>query len=216
MFVAVSYLPIYFQAIRNASALSSGLMVMPLILGYLVTAIISGVMTNITEYYNPSMFLCAVFASVGAGLVSTFDVNTPQSKWIGYQALLGIGIGFGLQQPNICAQNVLGDTEVPFGVAFINMMQMRICVAVSQNLFLNELATGVAEVLPGFDTRKIIERGVTDFSNLFSPNQPSHVMPVYAHVLGTVYLIMTGLCVATLLGAAWCSVALHNEEREPG
>ncbi|KAG6014301.1 hypothetical protein E4U43_006694 [Claviceps pusilla] len=220
MFVAVTYLPIYFQAIRNASALSSGLMVMPLILGYFVTAIISGVMTNITGYYNPSMFLCAVLASVGAGLVSTFDVDTPQSKWIGYQALLGIGIGFGLQQPTICAQNVLDDTDVPFGVAFINMMQMlggAICVAVSQNLFLNELATGVAEVLPGFDTRKIIERGVTDFSNLFSPNQLSHVMPVYAHVLRTVYLIMTGLCVATLLGALgvqWRSITKKENQAE--
>ncbi|KAG6058094.1 hypothetical protein E4U17_000487 [Claviceps sp. LM77 group G4] len=212
MFIAVTYLPIYFQAIKNASALSSGVNVMPLILGFLVMSIISGVITNTTGYYNPSMFLCTVLASVGAGLVSTFDVGTPQPKWIGYQALLGFGIGFGLQQPIVCAQHVLDERDVPFGVAFINMMQMlggAIFVAVSQNVFLNGLANGIAEALPGFNTHKIIEGGLTDFKNLFTPDQLPKAIPVYAHVLGQVFLIATGLCVGTLLGSLgvqWRSV----------
>ncbi|KID73838.1 MFS thioclapurine efflux transporter tcpA [Metarhizium brunneum] len=226
MFIAVTYLPIYFQAIKNASALSSGVMVMPLILGFLVMSIISGIITNITGYYNPSMLLCTLLASVGAGLISTFDVDTPQPKWIGYQALLGFGIGFGLQQPIVCAQHVLAEGDVPFGVAFINMMQMlggAIFVAVSQNVFLNRLATGVANVLPGFDTRKIIQGGLTDFKNLFDPDQLPKVIPVYAHVIGVVFLIVTGLCAATLLGAVgiqWRSVKMpkasqSREEQEP-
>ncbi|KAG5983566.1 hypothetical protein E4U55_007808 [Claviceps digitariae] len=217
MFVAVTYLPIYFQVIKNASAFSSGVMVMPLILGFLIMSIVSGLITNIIGYYNPLMYLCTVLASIGAGLVSTFDVDTPSSHLIGYQALLGIGIGFGLQQPNVVAQHVLIDKDVPFGVAFINMMQMlggAIFAAVSQNLFLNKLATGVADALPGFDTRKIMETGVTDFRNLFSPEQLPNVVPVYAHVLGTVFLIVTGLCVATLLGALGVQWRSLKKERE--
>lgn len=204
MFIAVTYLPIYFQAIKNASALSSGIMVMPLILGFLVMSILSGMITNITGYYNPSMLLCTILATVGAGLISTFDVDTPQPKWIGYQALLGFGIGFGLQQPIVCAQHVLAERDVPFGVAFINMMQMlggAIFVAVSQNVFLNRLAAGVADALPGFDTRKIIEGGLLDFKNLFNADQLPKVIPVYAHVIGVVFFIVTGLCAGTLLGA---------------
>ncbi|GAB0137630.1 hypothetical protein EsDP_00005887 [Epichloe bromicola] len=99
MFMAVTYLPIYFEAIKNASALSSGIMVMPLILGFLAMSILSGMIKNITGYHNPSMLLCTVLATVGAGLISSLDVDTPRPTWIGYQALLGIGIGVGLQQP---------------------------------------------------------------------------------------------------------------------
>lgn len=204
MFIAVTYLPIYFQAIKNASALSSGIMVMPLILGFLIMSIVSGMITNITGYYNPSFFLCTILASIGAGLISTFSVDTPQSKWIGYQVLLGFGIGFGLQQPIVCAQHVLSPPDVPFGVALINMMQMlggAIFVAVSQNVFLNHLATGVATALPGYDTKKVLEGGLTDFKNLFTTDEIPKVIPVYADVLDRVFWIVTGLCAATIIGA---------------
>ncbi|KAK8150459.1 hypothetical protein G3M48_001932 [Beauveria asiatica] len=221
MFIAVTYLPIYFQAIKNASALSSGIMVMPLILGFLIMSIISGMLTNITGYYNPSFFLCTVLASIGAGLTSTFGVNTPQSQWIGYQALLGFGIGFGLQQPIVCAQHVLSEPDVPFGVALINMMQMlggAIFVAVAQNIFLNHLAEGVGNALPGYDTSGVLKGGLTDFKNLFTESQIPKVIPVYAQVLDRVFWIAAGLCAATLIGAVgvqWRSMKA-KEKHEQG
>lgn len=204
MFIAVTYLPIYFQAIKNASALSSGVMVMPLILGFLVMSIISGIITNVTGYYNPSLFLCTILASIGAGLLSTFTPDTPQSQWIGYQVILGLGIGFGLQQPIVCTQHVLSQHDVPFGVALINMMQMLgggVFVAVSQNVFINHLAEAVGRVLPGYDTHKILEGGLTDFKQLFTADQIPKVIPVYSDVLDKVFLIVTGLCCATVIGS---------------
>ncbi|KAK4153860.1 MFS thioclapurine efflux transporter tcpA [Chaetomidium leptoderma] len=204
MFVAVTYLPLYFQAIKGATALDSGIDVVPLILGFLVMSIIAGIITNITGYYNISMFLCPVLASVGAGLISTFAVDTPSSEWIGYQALLGFGIGFGLQQPILVAQMVLGEKDVPFGVAFINMMQMlggTVFVAVAQNIFQNELIKRVSAAIPGFEAATLLQGGATNFRSLFTEEQVPIVVPIYAAVLGRVFYIVTGLCAATIIGA---------------
>ncbi|KAJ2902516.1 Major facilitator superfamily domain [Zalerion maritima] len=212
MFVAVTYLPIYFQAVKGATALLSGLNVMPLILGFLVMSIAAGILTHITGYYNPSMFLCSIFSSVGAGLISTFAVDTPSHQWIGYQVLLGIGIGFGLQQPLIIAQTVLAPADVPFGVAMTNMLQMlggAVFVAVSQNVFQNELAAGIPAAIPGFDTAKLLNGGVTDFDAIFTPDQIPIVLPIYSQVLDSVFQIAAGLCAATIIGAlgsGWHSV----------
>ncbi|KAK0739368.1 putative efflux pump antibiotic resistance protein [Apiosordaria backusii] len=220
MFVAVTYLPLYFQAIKGATALQSGVDVMPLILGFLVMSIIAGIITNITGYYNISMLICPVLASIGAGLISTFAVDTPSSQWIGYQALLGFGIGFGLQQPILVAQTVLEEKEVPFGVAFINMMQMlggAVFVAVAQNIFQNKLVTQISEAIPGFEAASLLQGGATNFGSLFSEEQIAIVLPIYSDVLNEVFYIVTGLCAATIIGAVgteWRSTKKNTVKSE--
>ena len=38
-------------------------------------------------------------------MLSTLQVDSGSPAWIGYQALTGIGIGFGLQQAAVAVQN---------------------------------------------------------------------------------------------------------------
>lgn len=218
MFVAVTYLPIYFQAAKGASALTSGLDVMPLILGFLVFSILSGVLTSLTGYLNPLLFLCTIFGSIGAGLLSTLRFDTPSGQWIGYQVLLGAGIGFGLQQPLLLAQVVLDQADVPFGVAFTNMMQMlggTIFVAVSQNLFISSLITELPKALPGFDASKLLAGGVTDFS-MFTREQLPIAIPIYATSLARLFYIVVDLLAATIISAACIRWRRVNNAKDNG
>lgn len=48
-------------------------------------------------YYMPFAIASLVFSAVGTGLVSTFRVDTPTDRWVGYQILLGFGTGLGVQ-----------------------------------------------------------------------------------------------------------------------
>lgn len=204
MFISVTYLPIYFQAIKGSSALSSGINVMPLILGFLVMTTLSGVITNITGYCNISLIICPILSSIGAGLLTTLAVDTPSREWIGYQALLGFGVGFGLQQPLIVAQSVLEEKDVPLGIALMTLSQMlggAVFVAVAQNVFQNDLVKGVVDVIPGFDATKLLNEGATSFSKLFTPEQIQVVLPVYSNVIDAVFRIVTGLCGASVIGA---------------
>ncbi|OCL02654.1 putative efflux pump antibiotic resistance protein [Glonium stellatum] len=212
MFIAITYLPVYFQAIKDASALASGSMVTPLILGFLIMTMVSGMITTVVGYYNPSMIASPIFSSIGAGLITTFTVHTGSSEWIGYQALLGFGIGFGLQQPLLVVQTILPEPEVPVGVALMNLFQMlggAIFVAVAQNVFQNNLKSDIHGRFPSFNTETIFDVGATGLSSLFDTQQLGQVLPIYCKTITRIFYIVAGLCAASIIGALgteWVSV----------
>ena len=220
MFVAVTYLPIYFQAVKGASAVKSGVMLLPLILGFFVMSILSGILTSAVGYYNPSMILGPILASVGAGLLSTFGVDTPSKEWIGYQVLLGLGIGFCLQQPLIVVQAILPETDVSFGVALMNLSQMlggAIFVSISQNQLQSRLVSGVSAALPQLDAAALLHEGATEFLHLLSDSDRATVLPVYAKALSTTFMIAAGLSAAAMVGALgteWKSTKQKTEKTE--
>jgi hypothetical protein len=107
------------------SAIKSGIMSLPLILGLVIVSMGSGVAVTIFGYYTPFMYVSIVLMSIGAGLMSTFTVNTGHAMWIGYQFLFGAGIGFGMQQTLIAAQTCMPLADVPIATAIMMFAQVR-------------------------------------------------------------------------------------------
>jgi hypothetical protein len=52
-------------------------------------------------YYLPWSLASAVLVAIASGLMSTFTPDTPTAKWVGYQILVGIGRGCGLQMVRV-------------------------------------------------------------------------------------------------------------------
>lgn len=98
MLTSVSYLPIWFQAIKGKSAVDSGIAILPMVIALVIGSIFAGQMVSKIGYYTPFMIASAVLMPIGAGLITTFHVDTPKSHWIGYQVLFGFGLGLGMQQ----------------------------------------------------------------------------------------------------------------------
>lgn len=103
-FVLLYYLPIYFQSIDNRTAISSGVLNLPLVLAITAGSIISGTAVSKTGHAAPFMVAGAIMATVSAGLMYTFDIGTPIGKWIGYQLLYGLFCGLGFQMGMTIAQ----------------------------------------------------------------------------------------------------------------
>ncbi|KAH8690387.1 major facilitator superfamily domain-containing protein [Phaeosphaeriaceae sp. PMI808] len=136
----IYYLPIWFQAIKGASAVRSGIYNLPLIISQTIASIIAGGMVTKFGYYNPFMYLGSALTAMGAGLVTTFEVDTSTGKWIGYQILFGFGCGLGFQIPTVVAQTILPLQDVSTGVAFVLFIQMlggTVFNSVAQNIFLS-------------------------------------------------------------------------------
>jgi hypothetical protein len=57
------------------------------------------------RYWN--RYQSVIFMSIGAGLLSTLQVDSGHAKWIGYQAIFGVGVDFGLQAAFSTAQTPL-------------------------------------------------------------------------------------------------------------
>lgn len=79
----IFFLPIWFQAVKGASAVDSGLMNLPLLLSVVVFSLIAGGLVTLWGYYVPFMILGTVLVSVSFGLISTFQPDTGRPVWIG-------------------------------------------------------------------------------------------------------------------------------------
>ncbi len=66
---------------------------LPLVVSVVLFTIISGAGTTAIGYYGPFMLLSTILASIGAGLLTTFEVTTAHPAWIGFQVLYGNWIG---------------------------------------------------------------------------------------------------------------------------
>ncbi|ROV90262.1 hypothetical protein VPNG_09907 [Cytospora leucostoma] len=210
MMITFYYLPLWFQAIKGYSAVDAGIRSLSMVLPMVLASITTGVLISKIGYYTPFMICGVVLLSIGAGLLTTLQVDTGEAKWIGYQVLYGFGMGMTFQAPNLAAQTVLQTHDVPIGTALMLSSQLlsgAIFVSVGQNVLDGELLRKLAS-LPGFDASTILNSGATTITALPEPLK-STVLVAYNAALRKVFqvgLIMTCL---TIFGAAtleWRSV----------
>ncbi|KAK3317098.1 major facilitator superfamily domain-containing protein [Apodospora peruviana] len=201
-------LPIWFQAVKGTTAVQSGIDTIPMVLGLVLGAIISGAIITNTGYYVPWMFVSTVLMSVGAGLTTTFKIDTGSSAWIGYQAMFGLGLGCGMQQPGLAAQVVLSQADVSIGVAimfFSNSLGGAIFSSIAQSLFVNKLGSDLPSI-SGIDVEAIIRAGATQLTRVVpDPAKLAEVLLVYNDA------IVNALKVAAAVGALQVLPALGME-----
>ncbi|KAK4502565.1 hypothetical protein PRZ48_005991 [Zasmidium cellare] len=201
MMLAVYFLPIYFQAIKNTSAVKSGIDTLPLVLSLVVGSILSGQLVGKIGYYTPFAMLSSILMPIGAGLLTTLNLSTPSSQWIGYQILVGLGIGAGMQQGNLGAQTVLQRKDVPTGVVmmfFVQQLGGAIFVSVGQNSFDNYLVKGLRGIVPGFDPTKT---GATALRSMVPAGELKNVLVVYNSAIRQVFVVAVVMACLSALGS---------------
>jgi hypothetical protein len=105
-------LPIYFQAIDGATPSESGIRVLPLILATTICTLVGAAGVGKLGYFQPFLIIGSAIVTVGSGLIYTLDINSPSSKYIGYQIAAGIGGGLPIQVPVIVAQAISARVDV--------------------------------------------------------------------------------------------------------
>lgn len=211
-FVVVYYLPIWFQAVKSVDAYESGIRNIPVLLAVVVGTIISGAGTSSLGYYTPFMLSASVLTSIGAGLLTTFRVDTGSPKWIGYQVVTGFGIGLGLQQPLIAIQNVLDMSEVPVATALVIFCQLfgaSIFISVGNSVLTNRLVTYIARNIPGVDAESVVNSGATNLRNAVPSEYLDGVIKVYNDGIVKVFQIVLVMACLTIIGSGameWRSV----------
>jgi hypothetical protein len=210
-FTVIYYLPIWFQAVHGVSPMQSGINNLPLIMSQVVGTVGSGVATVAIGHYMPFVYGSVVLMSVGAGMLTTFAVSTPSSQWIGYQILFGLGAGLGFQQPIMAAQAVLPLADIPAGctaVLFFQLLGGTLMVSIGQNLFSNELSSGLSKI-SGVDAAQVIQEGVSSLRSHFFGNAITQALVVYNSAITKTFqasMILACLSVLGALGMEWKSV----------
>lgn len=211
-------LPLWFQAVKGTSAVKSGIDTIPLVLALVVGVIFGGALTSRTGYYVPWMFVAPIFMSVGAGMMTTFQLHTGHSAWIGFQVLYGFGLGMGMQQPSMAVQTVLSQDDIAIGISLIFFAQSlggAIFMCIGQSLFINDLTKTLRRV-EGIDAQVVIEAGATTLSQIVPENRLHEVLTVYNDALEKpfmVVVVVSCLLVLPALGMEWKSIKNKNKDK---
>lgn len=211
MMVLVYYLPIYFQAIKDTTAIQSGIRTIPLVFSLITGNMMAAMLISRVGYYTAPLIASALIVPIGSGLMTTLNLNTGHAKWIGYQILAGYGIGLGMQQPSLAAQTVLSQSDVSIGSSimfFAQQLSGAIFLAVGQNVFTQRLAQNLAGT-PGLDLEAILNAGATDLRTIVAPQFLHGVLVAYNDALRQAFVLGTAMASLMILGAVgveWRSV----------
>src|SRR5208283_1116513 len=97
LFGAVTYMPLFLQVVKGASPTASGLQLLPLMLGLLITSILSGQLIVRTGRYKPFPILGTALMTLGLYLLSTLTATSSRSSIDLYMFVLGLGLGAVMQ-----------------------------------------------------------------------------------------------------------------------
>ncbi|KAL8857405.1 MAG: hypothetical protein Q9178_006032 [Gyalolechia marmorata] len=189
-FLLVYNLPIYFQAIHNASPISGGIRNLPLVL---TTDFFEGVCVIIGEglggkvgYFQPFLMLRAGLSTICAGLIYRLDIHSSAGQYIGHKILVGAGLGISIQVPVIAAQALSALSDIALvitSILFFQLTSSAFAISAAQSIFNNQVISNLADFAPEISPGQIIQAGSTKIPENFAKEQ----------VLGVLLSYMAGL-----------------------
>jgi hypothetical protein len=221
MLGTIVYIPLWFQAIKDTTPVKSGIDTIPMVLGLVVMSILSGVIVGKVGYYTQFLYLGTVFMSIGAGLMTTLKADSGHQKWIPYQALLGFGVGMGMQQSNLAVQRCLPNRDVPVGTAVIFFFQTfggALFMSVAQNTFITKFVSHLAGI-PGVNPAIVGSTGATALRQAVPHDSLPAVIDAYNYGVtqGPFFVSMITGCLSIFgaIGMEWLSVKDKNPDDVP-
>jgi MFS family permease len=212
LFVVIYYIPEWFQVIKGASPIKSGVMNIALFVPQIIGSIIAGTMITKIGYCNPWILAGCVFSSIAAGLYSTLEVDSGHAAWIGFQVLNGLGAGFSMETPLTAAQTVLSNEEVGIGISLVTFCQFfgsSIFLAIAQTVFSNKLASELAKHVPEVDVSTLMHLGTSAVRDFVTKEQLPAVLAAYNKAITSTFYVAAGASACGLFAALlseWRSV----------
>jgi EmrB/QacA subfamily drug resistance transporter len=152
LFGALTFLPLYQQTVQHLSATGSGLMLIPMMFGSMVTTILAGQVTTRTGKYKIFPILGGLGMTAGLLLLTQLGVTTTLVVSGLYFAVLGIGMGFLMNMTTIIVQNSVEPRDM--GVAsssrtFFQQIGGSIGVSIFGVIFARKLTAEMTARAPG-------------------------------------------------------------------
>jgi EmrB/QacA subfamily drug resistance transporter len=151
MFGAIMFLPLFVQGVLGKTATNSGIILMPLMMGAIVTSIGAGQIIARTGRYKVLVLLGFVAAAIGSYLLSRMGVGTTQATLARDMVIMGLGLGVAMSVFTVIVQNQypshrLG--EVTAGLQFFRSIGSTIGLAVFGTIINNRFAAQMPHLLP--------------------------------------------------------------------
>ncbi|KAI0073239.1 MFS general substrate transporter [Panus rudis PR-1116 ss-1] len=157
LFISIYYLPLWYQ-INGRSSIQSGIDILPLMLSFVIAAALSSGITTLmifqwTGYFWHVIVGFPLLAIVGSALLFTVTSTTSPARMLGYQILLGVGIGGSYQWTYVAIQADWADqpeetTKASGILTFIGNFGGLIGLSIAGAIFNNNIQTQLNHI-PG-------------------------------------------------------------------
>lgn len=137
------YLPLYFQSVKQASPLRSGILILPTMITEAAVEIMVGILTHRIGRYREIAWAGTILMTLGTGLYINFGTDTSLARIIGFQIICGIGTAFLFQAPTIAIQNSVSQADVATATAtlgFLRNLAASISIVLGGVVFQNSMA----------------------------------------------------------------------------
>lgn len=208
MFGAIVFIPLFLQVVNGASPTKSGLLLIPLMGGVIVTTTVSGRLITRTGRYRVFPIVGTLVITVGLGLLSTMTPGTDRWAQFAFMAVVGLGIGSVMQVYVLAAQNAVEMRDLGTAtstVSFFRSMGGAFGVAIYGAIFNARLADSLDGVLaPGSDVSADALRGSPAVIRSLPDNIQAGVVDAFADAVQGVFrwaipIALVGIVLACML-----------------
>ncbi|MGO8685995.1 MAG: MDR family MFS transporter [Candidatus Dormibacteria bacterium] len=195
LFGSIIFLPEFLQIVKGDGATNSGLLLVPMMVGLLITSIVSGQLISRTGRYKIWPILGTATTVLGMYLLSTMNAATPQVVTAAYMVVLGLGLGGVMQVLVVVVQNSVAQKDLGTATStatFFRSMGGSIGVPIFGAIFSNVLIAKLASDLPAGFHLGGLSGGIGNASPQVLDKLPplihSGVVQAFGQSLGEVFL----------------------------
>ena len=123
LYYNIIFLPVYLQAVKGLSPIRSGIDFLPSSIVSVVVGVISGRLLSVLGRYRAMHFVSFALMSIGLGLYSRFDADTPTAEYVGVQIIFSVGLGLLMTSNLPAVQADLPDSDAAVSAAAFNFMR---------------------------------------------------------------------------------------------
>lgn len=215
MFGALTYLPTFLQVVHGITPTLSGVHMLPMVLGVLVSSTVSGQLITHTGHWKIFPVLGTAITTGGLLLLHVMSPDSSQWEMGVYFAVFGLGLGLVLQVLVLVAQNAVRYADLGVatsGVTFFRSVGAAVGVAVFGAIFASRLGHELTDALrgrslPGGITPDSLKRDPQSVGRL-SPGARRGVLEAYSTSITDVFLYA-----APLAALAFVLTWLMREQR---
>jgi EmrB/QacA subfamily drug resistance transporter len=150
LFGSILFLPLYSQGVLGSSATNSGLLISPLMLGLVISSVISGQLVARFGKYKWIAFVGMAITIGGSLLLQRLDVNSTNTDLIIAMIVLGLGLGFSMSLYSVIVQNAVPNKigEATSGLTFFRSIGATIAVAAMGSVLTSAYIPGFHNAIP--------------------------------------------------------------------